>query len=421
MTTPRATSRRTARWLVGLVTVGAMALAALGARAEPVFSELTGELGMEGRWFPSSPLHEGQRPNGLSFYAEPELYLEDEDGHALVVAPFFRYDTADARRTHWDLREAYGLFFGELEDGEWELRIGFDKVFWGVAESRHLVDIINQTDLIEDPDQEEKLGQPMIHGTWVADHGVLEAFLLPYFRDRTFQGRGGRLRNTFVVDTDQTTYESSAGRHHMDIALRYSNTIDIFDFGLAVFDGTNRAPTLSLGLDRNGGVALIPTYEQIRQFSVDAQATTGPWLLKLEAYWRDGEKDRAAIEDDYGAFVTGFEYTLYGIWESDADLGFIGELLVDERDDRALSPFENDIFAAVRLALNDVESTELLAGAIQDLNQSSRTFFVEASRRIDDNWSVELAGTAFLEVDDADVQFPLRRDHVIELTTSYNF
>ncbi|MBT6440995.1 MAG: hypothetical protein HOK61_01100 [Alphaproteobacteria bacterium] len=165
----------------------------------------------------------------------------------------------------------------------------------------------------------------------------------------------------------------------------------------------------------------MPTYDQVRQYSLDMQATTGSWLLKLEAAWRDGEKDRALIEDDYGALVAGVEYSFYGVFDSDADLGLIGELLFDDRDDRATNPFENDIFGAVRLALNDVESTELLAGVIRDLNQSTSTAFVEANRRIDDNWSVGLEGTAFLNVDDADVQFPLRRDNVLELTATYNF
>ena len=42
------------------------------------------------------------------------------------------------------------------------LLVGAAKVFWGTAESRHLVDIINQTDAVEDIDEEDKLGQPMV-------------------------------------------------------------------------------------------------------------------------------------------------------------------------------------------------------------------------------------------------------------------
>ena len=91
---------------------------------------------------------------------------------------------------------------GQIGNDEWELRLGVDRVFWGVAESRHLVDIVNQTDLIEHPDEEDKLGQPMAHLTWSGDWGVAEVFGLPYHRARTFSGPKGRLRFPLVADDE---------------------------------------------------------------------------------------------------------------------------------------------------------------------------------------------------------------------------
>ena len=84
---------------------------------------------------------------------------------------------------------------------ESELRVGLRKVFWGVTESQHLVDIINQTDLVESLDGEEKLGQPMINYALINDWGTLDLYLLPYFRERTFSGINGRLRSSLYVDT----------------------------------------------------------------------------------------------------------------------------------------------------------------------------------------------------------------------------
>jgi len=75
------------------------------------------------------------------------------------------------------------------------LRLGVDRVFWGVVESRSLVDIVNQTDLVEHPDEKTKLGQPMAHVTWSGDWGALEVFGLTGHRPRTFPGRHGRLRS----------------------------------------------------------------------------------------------------------------------------------------------------------------------------------------------------------------------------------
>ncbi len=119
---------------------------ALGAHAEIVHHDFSGRLSAEGRWYPSPGAHTDQRSYAGGFVAEPKLYLEDDAGRSFTLTPFFRYDGADLGRTHADLREAYLLLFGEISDDEWELRLGVDRVFWGVAESRHLVDIINQID-----------------------------------------------------------------------------------------------------------------------------------------------------------------------------------------------------------------------------------------------------------------------------------
>ncbi|MBT3629022.1 MAG: hypothetical protein HN527_13065 [Rhodospirillaceae bacterium] len=391
------------------------------AGAETVFHELSGRFTLEGRYFPQSSIQSGQREQSVSVVAEPEAYLENEAGEGLLFKPFLRYDSADARRTHWDIREAYGLFFGEFEDSEWELRAGIDKVFWGVAESRHLVDVINQTDLVEAPDQEEKLGQPMVHATWLNDYGAFEAFALPYFRKRTFQGRAGRLRTALQVDGEQTSYESAAKQHHLDLAARYSHSIGALDFGLAWFEGTNRSPAFSIGLDSGGSPVLLPFYEQMRQISLDAQVTTGAWLLKFESFWRDGERNALSLEEDYFALVGGFEHTWYGMLGGDTDLGLLLEFLYDDRGERSTAVTEGDVFSAVRLAFNDEASTDILFGIMQDLDKPTRSLFFEANRRLSDNLSLGVEGTAFLNVDDNDGQFSLRRDSFLQLDLTYHF
>ncbi len=279
------------RSLSGLVVV-AVACPAMGRADDSIidYHEFYGTFSMENRWFPESPAHAGQSDADTTFVAEPSLYLETADGTSFTLETFFRYDSADSERHLADVREAYLLLLGPLGDDEWELRLGFDHVFWGVAESRHLVDIINQTDLVANPNEEVKLGQPMAHVTVSGDWGVAELFALPWHRPRTYPGRDGRLRGEFVVDNDRLQYESAAGERHLDLAARYSHSFGPFDIGLSVFDGTSREPYLDPVLEcgpvpdpARCRVTLVPLYEQIRQFGLDAQMTTGGWLLKLEA------------------------------------------------------------------------------------------------------------------------------------------
>ena len=397
------------------------AVFALGAHAEIVRRDFSGQLSAEGRGYPSSGAHAGQRSHAGGFVAAPNLYLEDDAGRSFTLAPFFRYDSADPGRTHADLREAYLLLFGEIGDDEWELRLGVDRVFWGVAESRHLVDIINQIDLVEHPYKEIKLGQPMAHLTWSGDWGAVEIFGMPYHRARTFPGRPGRLRFPLVVDTENASYESGAKQWHPDLAARYSHSLGLFDIGVSVFDGTSRDPFLLPGRDRSGELAFVPYYEQIRQFGLDAQMTVGSWLFKLEAIQRSGARNLLGREENYAASVFGGEYTFHSVLGSSADLSLLGEWNYDRRGRYATNLFQNDIFLATRFAFNDVQSTEIIASILGDADTTTRVLAVELDRRISDRWSLHLESIALLSVDKADFQYEIRRDSYIELQLIYNF
>ena len=396
--------------------------AAANAGAEIVDRAFSGSLSIEGRWYPDTAAYPRQRAHASGVAAAPELYLEDAEGRSVTVAAFLRYDAGDPERTHIDLREAYLLLLGEAGDGEWELRLGIDRVFWGVAESRNPVDIVNQTDLVEHPDEKVKLGQPMVHLTWSADWGVTEIFALPYHRARTYPGGAGRLRLPLVVDREQVSYESAAEERHLDVAARYSHGFGPLDIGVSVFDGTAREPFLVPGVDRAGVPVLIPHYDQLRQFGLDAQLTTGAWLLKLEGVHRAGARNALGMEEDHGAFVAGGEHTFHSVFGSAADLGLIGEWNHDGRGRRATSQFQNDVFLAARVAFNDVQGTEILAGVLADTDYATRTLTVELNRRLSDRWSARLEAVALLDVDDADILVhATRRDSFIALNLQHDF
>ena len=407
-------------WILALVF-------AIEARAGiEIDHEFSGRLSVESRWFPESGAHPGQHSFASGFVAVPKLYLQDAEGRSLTLAPFFRYDNADPRRTHADLREAYLLLFGEIGDGEWELRMGVDQVFWGVTESQHLVDIVNQVDFVEHPAGEAKLGQPMLHGTWSSDWGVVEFFALPYHRARTFPGRAGRLRLPLVVEDEHVEYESEAKERHVDFAARYSHSFGLLDMGMSAFNGTGREPALKLLLDRSGTPVLGQYYEQIRQFGLDAQLTVGSWLFKLEAIQRAGARNLSGKEEDYVAAVVGGEYTFYSMFGSVADLSLLGEWNYDGRGrnatpSRSPNTLENDFFCAARLALNDVQSSEIVASILGDAKRATRALAVALERRIADRWSVDLESIYLLSIDKADIHYETRRDSFIDLSLSYNF
>ncbi len=380
--------------------------------------EWSGYVSSEVRVFPNSPVDPRQDGNNLSFSAQPEYYTDWDNGQqSFTFVPFARWDEHDDERSHADIRELTWLKAAD----NWELRAGIRKVFWGVTESQHLVDIINQTDLVEATDGEEKLGQPMVNLALIRDWGTLDLFILPGFRERTFPGAEGRLRFSPPVDTDQVIYESDDKDKHIDYAARWAHYLGDWDFGLSYFKGTSRDPGFSPGIDKQGQPVLIPLYPLIEQWGLDVQATLGDWLWKFEAINRIGQADRAGNKRDYIALTAGLEYTFVGIADSSADLGVISEVLYDDRGDDALTPFADDLMLGTRLTLNDEQSTEFLLGMIIDTRDSTRLLTLESSRRIGEDWKISLEGQAFINVSNSDLLFGIRRDSYVQLEAARYF
>ena len=375
--------------------------------------DLSGFIAGEVRYFPRSPLYTGQYDVQASIALQPEYYFDWADGsQRLLIVPFARLDSGDDERTHVDIRELYWEWIGD-----WlEARIGIRKIFWGVTESVHLVDIINQSDLVENLDNEQKLGQAMLNLDIIRDWGILELFLMSGFRQRTFPGSDGRLRFPLVVDSDRAHFEANAEEWNPDVAVRWSYTLGDVDLGLSAFTGTGREPRFETSMS-SGDPVLVPVYELINQAGVELQYTRGGWLWKLEAISRQRNSRQMT------AAVAGFEFTIGNISNKGIDLGLIAEYLYDDRDSRYFAPtfFNDDIFVGARLALNDVQSSELLMGGIVDRENGSTFFNVEASRRFGDRYKLNLEMRAFLNADANDPLYGFRQDSYLRFELARYF
>ncbi len=368
--------------------------------------EANGELSGQGFLFTEDAAWAGQRDVSVSAAATLELYHDLTDNLQFTLEAFYRVDSQDANRSHGDLRNAEFLYFTD----DWEIGMGMGKVFWGATEFVHLVDIINQTDQVEALDGEEKLGQPMLHVTVPRDWGVVEGFVMPWFRERTFPGKKGRLRTPIAVDTDMAVYESSAEQQHTDLAVRYSTSIDNADIGLYAFTGTAREPVLLLSLQEDSSPVLYPYYEQIGQSGLDIQMVAADWLFKAEALYRTGQSR------SYAATTFGFEYSFIGIGDTMMDLGVLGEYVFDDRDQGWLPTiYDNDIMAGLRLVVNDMDDSTILVGLIRDVHYGSTIIAIESSRRIGDSVRLNIDASFFIDLDKEDPAFSLAKDDYISL------
>ncbi len=373
--------------------------------ALPTAAEFSAQLDLEHRQF-FHPGLQGQMRGQTSIAIKPQWYWTTETGNGeWSFTPFARLDSMDEERTHVDIRELQYLHVFD----SYEVRAGIGTVFWGVTESAHLVDVVNQSDGVESLEGDKKLGQPMVQLTFERDWGIVDALVLPFFRERTFSGENGRLRPTVPV-SDYALYESSKENQHVDFALRYSQMLGEWDVGLSYFNGTNRDPYFLL----DSGV-IKPYYAQMVQVGFDVQGIVGDWLWKLETIYRDSF-------DGHTGAVAGFEYTFVGFADSDWDVGMLAEYLYDSRGKNAQNVGQNDVFLGARFVANDAEGTEFLVGVTQDLDNSDvYNSRLEASSRINNQWKWRADAWILQNDTPNDLLYFGRQDDFIELSLEYYF
>lgn len=428
---------RTALRRSGRALTGALLLAISVGTA--VAWELEGSVELEGRHFPN--IDSGATTGSIA--GNLELFRPFAGGDMQFVAELFhREDLDDRRRSHGDVRQAYMQGFGR----DLEFTLGYRRVFWGVTESRSLVDTINQTDLVEDIRSEDKLGQPLMHLRWFGAPGTLDTYLLAGTRKRTFPAEDGFPRIPFPIATSESRFPGGR-QHRLDLAARWAFRPPGMDIAVSWFQGTGRSPDflpcLAQGSDFPGtqqgpncnlddampdsplppalisllqllrlapsdaeledeimqevldNLVLVPDYRREKRLGVELQRLMGGLALRSELLLR-----RRAGDWTF-ATVSGLEYTLPGFFETGWDVGLLFEYLYDGRDDDPIGQrFSNDLFFGTRISLNDIAGTLILAGAIVEPDFGNRLYSIEASRRLGAHWRIALDVRLFDDLPD---------------------
>ena len=357
--------------------------------------ELSGKGGGEFLNFFQSAKNPEQHRIYPSVFIEPELYYSVSDHQEIKAKLFYRYDANSTSRTHADIRE---LMFYQYAD-EWEIHAGIGKVFWGTTESRHLVDVVNQIDMLESLDDEARLGQAILQGKLIKSWGELDIMLLPGFRPIQFGNQEVRSQFLPPLANQSTRYQSKEKTNTLDFAARWNQSFEYLDLGLSYFSGTQRTPLFQF-ITEQGQPKLLPVYVQSQQFGLDAQYIVNDLLLKAEVIHRNSHRlgqNNQFTPYQTNALVAGFEYTFVGVYNTAYDIGIIGEYLYDEWE--SITPFQKDWMSGLRWVFNDEQSTEILLSHIIDVDDQSQTWSLKASRRIGDNWKAELKGRWVTNVD----------------------
>ena len=233
---------------------------------------------------------------------------------------------------------------------------GVGRIFWGVTESRHLVNIVNQTDLRFDSSGATLLGQPLASVGADFAGAAWRLVVMPCHRPRAFQAEPGGEQEPALVDTNC---------ERLDVAIRSHISKGPLDLGIVYFDGRTRDPAIS---------EEPQSYPALQRWSVDAQLTLGAWLLKLEAV-----RNSQAQWRPRDASVVGFEYAFASL-ASRLELSVLYEHL----EETGCSAFTCGDVLGVRIAANDTAGSQVLLTGLKDRHDGRTGYFIRGQRRLTD-------------------------------------
>lgn len=416
------------RTITTLSLLGAAALSAAAAAKQTEGLSFGGWAGIEVRAFTEDPFFAFQDDSAFQLSAMGQLdilYRFDDPAWQFQLSPFARIDSNDENRTHWDLREANLQYRGQ----GWDVLLGAHQVFWGRTESRNPVNIINQVDAVENFDDDNYLGQPMLNVNFFGDWGKLSVFGMTGFRELVFPDFEGRLGAPRVND-NLTTYESDDEEWNPEFAIRYENSASGFDYGVSYFHGTSREAQL-IPITTVVPNQLSARYQEIDQIGFDAALSIDNVVIKTEMIYRWTDDQPFCIDydpgqcvgvpDDFFAITTGLEWTLKNAFDDGTDFGILLEYSFDDRNQfNPVTIFDNDILFGMRASLNDTDNSQMLAAFVFDLENSDSYLYFEASQRLGDNWRLSAEARFFGADDTSSLRF-IQNDDYVSVSARYYF
>jgi hypothetical protein len=357
-----------------MITSTSLSFAIALLLAQPAFAgEVNSTLSSRLDFYPDHA--DGTESEGRSAEVKIDAF-HDFDESRIVGEFIVRGDEKDSGRRITEARQAYfrSPFVG------FDVFVGNRQEFWGKAESKNVVDVINQSDAAANEGKSNKLGAPSISAERYLDIGDLQLWYISSFREKTFNDSDAHPSSGLPVSSAQ--YARKEGKDADDFAARLSSFVGDWDLAGSVFYGTARDPILSVA---SGGSALNPYYALQKSIGLEAQYTGDVTLLKWESL--HGTQSSLIGAHDFAAAVAGIEYTYYRPFETMWDIGLIVEIQHDDRPQAAANQFG---VAGVRLVFNDIADSNILFLASADRKADQSVVSLEASRRISDVTSVKL-------------------------------
>lgn len=404
-----------------------------------------GAIGMELWHFPQQSNDPQHEDNVTTLDTFMELTLKMPGNLDLRFRPICIFDFADADFAYEELSyygkgrsriridDLYLDWFSDLI----EIRFGYQIFSWETVESYNWADFLNQTDREIDLFDPEKIGEPAVRVRFPLPTDVdqyLEFYYFPYFTPARFPRTGNRydlfsgrryavgsnpdyadyhLPDDYTVpivqsnELEDMVYGSDDERWRPQWAARYQTSLlDSIDFALYFFNGYERSPrfvpkedpamVLPIGMGGRETLLLVHHYDIVTKLGFTFQGNRGPWLFKGETLYQLYEQEIVTKNetpvDDYYAFTTGLEYTLYGLFFDNQDVGLILEWIECSEEGKDLVTYPNHFFGGIRYTFNNPSNRSILLGGYFNNKDHENVIRLEYSERLGEQFTLELEG-----------------------------
>ena len=405
-------------------------LCALGAPAAAKWKS-KGQITLEGRLFrdDGDPATVDQ---GLGMLGRVEVSHRHKPFREKMRV-YGRLDSRDSNRTIFIAEELWA----EVKLGALRLRVGADILNWTATEAFHPADIVNARNLDSDSESYEKVGEPMVRMSYDVGSGSISAFFFPYYTRTIFPAQSSRL--SFIppgIDVGPFIRMNANGKLTEDNfgpqgALRITQSFRGVDIAIHAVHHMDRLQPEQV-VDP---VTMLPRplFRKVTQIGGTYQHVLGPVIAKVEAGYRifarprNGETPFGQVQDrDHLQVAAGLEYGF--LVDSSAELTLLAEgqsiFLVDDDVRRQLGVFQRDVLVGLRLALNDISSTELRISSIVDIEDPDQVLLnASYSQRVGNSWGVSAAVRMVFGPENSSLNqgfsIPPQSDHVRLFVTRY--
>lgn len=333
--------------------------------------ELKNYLGLEYKSYLKSAQEDTNHNSALTFQNELKYSFSNSKLYSKID---ILKDTSEKQRDYIDINELYLLRSFKAFD----LYLGKKIIFLGSLEAHNIVDIFNRQNYKKDMLSDYKTGA-FLSGInyYFEDDSRLNIYIKGFEEDIEFSDK-----NSPYYPFGKNGYDKELlfanGSESPSVLTTYLKTYDediTADISYGFFYGYDN----QLLYKNKGNDYRTMLFQSMKLFTYDTFVIDST-LFKIEASYTKIKNDGGFKLEDFYELGFGGEYTFEQIIKTH-NLGLIAEFY---KSDSGLTSMQSDLFFALRYSLNDMDSSEFLAGIVKDTQNSERSIYFKYEGRISD-------------------------------------